>query len=129
MKLAAKLCPLAAALAVAACSESTAVQSSTFERRNTFTPAAEPTSVTIASSFQSELGCSGDWQPDCSGTDLIYNAEDGIWQRPFTVPAGTYEYKAALNGTWDENYGRLAILNGPNIPLTSSGGTGQLRMR
>ena len=27
---------------------------------------AAPASVTIAGSLQSELGCSGDWQPDCA---------------------------------------------------------------
>jgi hypothetical protein len=29
-----------------------------------------PTTVTIAGSLQSELGCSGDWQPDCAATHL-----------------------------------------------------------
>ena len=29
-----------------------------------------PTSVTIAGSLQSELGCPGDWQPDCGITHL-----------------------------------------------------------
>jgi hypothetical protein len=30
----------------------------------------EPSSVTIAGSMQSELGCPGDWQPDCTATQL-----------------------------------------------------------
>jgi glycosidase/fibronectin type 3 domain-containing protein len=34
---------------------------------------------------------------------------------------GNYEYKAALNHSWDENYGRYAQLNGPNIPLSADG--------
>src|SRR5215211_9439885 len=31
---------------------------------------ANPTNVTVAGSLQSELGCSGDWQPDCANTHL-----------------------------------------------------------
>jgi glycosidase len=78
---------------------------------------AEPTSVTIAGSLQSELGCPGDWQPECAVTHLALDAEDGVWQATFNVPAGSWEYKAALNGTWDENYGLGAVRDGPNIPL------------
>ena len=78
---------------------------------------AEPTSVTIAGSFQSELGCPGDWMPECSVTDLTFDAEDAVWQATFDLPAGSWEYKAALNGSWDENYGRHALRDGPNIPL------------
>src|SRR5688500_6322386 len=57
----------------------------------------DPTSVTIAGSLQSELGCSGDWQPDCAATHLTYDTADDVWQRTWTVPAGNWEYKAPLN--------------------------------
>src|SRR5262249_1942695 len=76
-----------------------------------------PTSVTIAGSLQSELGCSGDWQPDCASTHLTYDANDDVWQGSWTIPAGSYEYKAALNNSWDENYGANATPGGPTIPL------------
>ena len=88
------------------------------------TPAANashtpnPTSVGLPGSFGDELGCPGDWQPDCSTTQLTFDAEDRVWQKTFTVPAGDWEYKAALNGTWDENYGLHAAQNGANIPLS-----------
>jgi pullulanase len=78
----------------------------------------QPTSVTIAGSFQSELGCPGDWQPECATTHLAFDATDGVWQATFTVPAGDWEYKAALNGSWDENYGANATSNGANIGLS-----------
>lgn len=78
---------------------------------------AEPGSVTIAGSLQSELGCPGDWQPDCAATQLTFDAEDVVWQAVFPVPAGSWEYKAALDGTWDVNYGQHATPNGPNIGL------------
>ena len=80
------------------------------------TPA--PGSVTIAGSLQSELGCPGDWQPDCAATHLAYNASDDVWQGSFPVPGGSWEYKAPLNDSWDENYGAGAQRNGPNIGLT-----------
>jgi glycosidase len=79
---------------------------------------AEPTSVTIAGSLQSELGCPGDWQPECAVTHLGFDADDDVWQATFALPAGSSEYKAALNGTWDENYGLGAVRDGPNIPLS-----------
>ncbi|MDX1521475.1 MAG: alpha-amylase family glycosyl hydrolase, partial [Anaerolineae bacterium] len=78
---------------------------------------ANPNSVTIAGSLQSELGCPGDWQPDCAATHLGYDAEDDVWQGSFDVPAGNWEYKAPLNDSWDENYGLNAQRDGPNIPL------------
>ncbi len=37
--------------------------------------------------------------------------------REFCLAAGDWEYKAALNGGWDENYGANATRDGPNIPL------------
>jgi glycosidase len=78
---------------------------------------AAPTTVTVAGSFQSELGCPGDWQPECPLTQLTFDPEDGVWQADFALPAGAWEYKAALNGTWDENYGAGAVRDGPNIAL------------
>jgi glycosidase len=79
------------------------------------TPA--PSSVTVAGSLQSEAGCSGDWQPDCAATHLMYDANDTVWQGSWSLPAGSYEYKAPLNDSWSENYGLHAIRDGANIPL------------
>ena len=76
-----------------------------------------PATVTIAGSLQSELGCPGDWQPECAGTHLTFDANDAVWQGSWNVPAGSYEYKAALNDSWTENYGLHAEPGGPNIPL------------
>jgi glucoamylase len=76
-----------------------------------------PTAVTVAGSLQSELGCPGDWQPDCASTHLAYDASDDVWQKTFSLPAGSFEYKAALNDSWTENYGLHAQSGGANIPL------------
>jgi hypothetical protein len=81
-------------------------------------PAAfSTTSVTVAGSLQSEVGCGGDWDPACSAAFLAYDAGDDVWQGTFSLPAGNWEYKAALDGSWSENYGANATPNGPNIGL------------
>ena len=74
--------------------------------------------VALVGSLQSELGCAGDWQPECAATELILDEVDGVWQGAFDLPAGSYEYKVALNDGWAVNFGRYAEPNGPNIPLT-----------
>jgi glycosidase len=78
----------------------------------------DPNSLTVVGSLQSELGCPGDWQPECATTHLDYDAADDVWQRTFSIPAGSWEYKAALNGSGDENYGTNAAQNGANIGLS-----------
>ncbi|HET7828985.1 MAG TPA: alpha-amylase family glycosyl hydrolase, partial [Candidatus Limnocylindrales bacterium] len=80
-----------------------------------------PSSVTVAGDLQSELGCSGDWDPGCAATHLTYDANDDVWQGTWAVPNGNFEYKAALNGAWDENYGANAAPGGGNIGLTGNG--------
>jgi hypothetical protein len=82
--------------------------------------AAAPGAVTFAGTFQNENGCASDWDPGCSYTGLTYDANDDAWQRVLTIPAGSYEYKAALNNTWDENYGERAVPNGNNIGLSTA---------
>ncbi|MCE7983451.1 MAG: pullulanase-type alpha-1,6-glucosidase [Caldilinea sp. CFX5] len=77
-----------------------------------------PTSVALVGSLQSEVGCPGDWQPECVTSELTYDATDMVWQGAFSVPAGNWEYKAALNDSWDENYGANAQPGGNNIALT-----------
>jgi glucan 1,4-alpha-glucosidase len=78
----------------------------------------DPTSVTVVGDLQSAAGCTSDWDPTCAATHLTYDASDDVWQGTFSLPAGNYQYKAALNDAWDENYGLYAALNGDNIPLT-----------
>lgn len=82
-----------------------------------------PTSVTIAGSLQSEMGCAGDWDPSCAASHLTYDSSDDVWQGTWTIPAGGYEYKAALNNNWDENYGMHAAPGGANIPVALGAAT------
>ena len=81
----------------------------------------QPSAVSVPGSHGTELGCPGDWQPECAQAQLTRDAADGVWKGTFTVPAGTYEYKAALNNSWNENYGAGATPGGANIPYTSTG--------
>lgn len=77
-----------------------------------------PTSVSVPGSHNSELGCAGDWAPACDAIALAPRSNDGVWSGTFTLPAGTYEYKVAINGSWDENYGAGGVLNGGNATFT-----------
>lgn len=63
-----------------------------------------PASVTLVGDLQTELGCSSDWDPGCTFTQLIFDAEDQVWQMTFTIPAGNWEYKVATNGDWSNPY-------------------------
>ncbi|WP_250459168.1 pullulanase-type alpha-1,6-glucosidase [Microbulbifer litoralis] len=78
----------------------------------------DPSAVNIPGTVQSQVGCTGDWQPDCAASQLSYDSADDKWSGRFFIPAGNWEYKAALNNNWDENYGQNAIRNGGNIPLS-----------
>ncbi|MDM8521227.1 pullulanase-type alpha-1,6-glucosidase [Anaerolineales bacterium HSG6] len=66
---------------------------------------AAPTSVTLAGTLQTALGCTEDWSPPCTDSQLTYDQTNDIWSATYKLPTGDYEYKAALNGAWDESYG------------------------
>lgn len=76
-----------------------------------------PLPVRIAGTFESELGCSSDWMPDCDNTALTYNSKTGLWSGTFNIPAGCQQYKVTINGTWDVNFGENGIQGGANIYL------------
>jgi pullulanase-type alpha-1,6-glucosidase len=86
----------------------------------------QPEKVGLPGTHQDELGCSGEWQPDCEKTLLVYDEEDDVWQGEFLIePANDDDkkgprYKVALNGAWDENYGKNAARGGADIPLVVS---------
>ncbi len=86
------------------------------------TPAsAAPTSVTLVGSLQDELGCTADWQPECEAT-MLQPVEGGTaYAKTFDVPAGSYEFKVALDGTWDVDYGAGGVQGGANFPLVLEG--------
>jgi pullulanase-type alpha-1,6-glucosidase len=83
-----------------------------------------PDTVALVGSLQSELGCPGDWQPECPQTALApVTGSPGVFRGTFNVPAGDFEYKVALNRSWNENYGAGGTPGGGNIALKAPGGT------
>nr|WP_307823883.1 alpha-amylase family glycosyl hydrolase [Microbacterium aurum] len=82
--------------------------------------AADRTPVLVGS-LQSEIGCPGDWDPACAASTLQPVDGTSQYAQTFDVPAGTYEYKVALDGTWDESYGADGAAGGANLPLTIDG--------
>ncbi|MDQ0863105.1 alpha-amylase family glycosyl hydrolase [Arthrobacter globiformis] len=82
----------------------------------------QPDSVTVAGSLNSEMGCPDDWQPACEAAFMAFNPADRLWKLTADLPAGQYEFKAAINGSWDENYGQDGAPNGSNIVLNHDGG-------
>jgi hypothetical protein len=81
-------------------------------------------SVTVAGSLQSEIGCADDWDPACATSRLTFNAiNGGLWQGTFQIPGGQYEYKVAINDSWEVNYGAGGAAGGSNIPISIPPGT------
>ncbi len=81
-------------------------------------------SVTVAGSLQSELGCPADWLPDCAASHLAFDTSDGKWHATFALPAGDYEWKVAINDSWDVNYGAGGAAGGSNLTLSVPAGGG-----
>lgn len=76
----------------------------------------DPTTVTLPGSFQSELGCPGDWMPDCLTSQLFDADLDGVFTYATgAIPPGSYEFKIALGLSWDLNYGEGGVLNGSTV--------------
>ncbi|HYN31812.1 MAG TPA: alpha-amylase family glycosyl hydrolase, partial [Ilumatobacteraceae bacterium] len=87
------------------------------------TDSARSRIVTAPGSYQSELGCPGDWQPDCLRSWLQDPDGDGTYEFSTSdIPAGTYDAKATIDESWDENYGAGGALNGGNIGFSVADG-------
>jgi glycosidase len=82
---------------------------------------AAATSVALVGDLQEELGCPGDWQPACTATELTLQQGGTTWSGTFAVPAGSWNFKVALNDSWAENYGAGGAADGANIPFTLAG--------
>lgn len=73
--------------------------------------------VNAPGSWQSEAGCANDWDPACEVTALTDNG-DGTYSGTYTVIAGEYEAKIALDGSWTTNYGVDGKQDGDNYKFT-----------
>ena len=75
--------------------------------------------ITAPGTYQALVGCATDWDPACTATALTDSDGDGTFTlRLSTLPAGDYELKVAVGGTWDENYGVDGVADGANIAFT-----------
>jgi glycosidase len=79
-------------------------------------------SVTVAGSLQSEIGCPADWDPACASSHLTFDTNDGLWKGTFPIAAGSYEYKVAIDDSWDVNYGAGGAAGGSNLAITVPAG-------
>jgi pullulanase-type alpha-1,6-glucosidase len=82
----------------------------------------QPSAVSVPGDFGAQVGCPGDWQPDCQQVQLSRRGNDDVWTTTVQLAAGSYQYKAALNKSWDVNYGAGAVAGGPNIGLVVPAG-------
>jgi pullulanase-type alpha-1,6-glucosidase len=85
-------------------------------------PVEQPAAVSVPGSHNSEIGCPGDWQPECDQAQMTRDAKDDVWKATFELPAQSFAYKAAINRSWDENYGAGGQRNGSDIPFQAPGG-------
>ena len=88
------------------------------------TPAqAAVRTAALVGSLQSELGCPGDWQPECATTELAKDATGTTYSAVFSVPQGSWEFKVALNDSRDESYRADGTKGDANSPLVLAGTT------
>jgi hypothetical protein len=73
--------------------------------------------VNVPGSYQAAAGCEGDWDPACEVTAMA-EGDDGLWTSSHELPAGDYEGKVALDGTWTTNYGVDGVADGDNYAFS-----------
>ena len=79
--------------------------------------AATPDAVSLPGTLDSAAGCGGDWDPACPAVQMTRRASDDVWAITLDLPAGSYDYKVAIDKAWDENYGAGGVPGGGNISV------------
>ncbi len=83
-----------------------------------------PLLVTFPGNYPAAAGLGNDWDPSNEATKGTDDNSDGVYKFVTdAIPAGSYEFKATVGGTWDENYGVNGVPGGPNVGFTTAGGT------
>ena len=75
--------------------------------------------VTLPGTFQKSLGCSENWQAQCLAP-LLEPVGDGTYTYSTTaLPEGDYEFKVAIGGSDNENYGQDGAVGGTNYQFAT----------
>ena len=104
--------PFAASMpAVCPAAEAAAVQATAAKAA-----AVQKADVVLVGSLQDELGAAKEWDPADGATIM---KPDGKGHHVLTghLPKGNYDFKVAVGGSWDVNYGANGEANGKNIAL------------
>lgn len=83
--------------------------------------AAAPNGVALAGNFGHRLGAE-DWAPAAEQVQMAYSPVSQRWELTAQLPAGTYEYKVAIDHSWEENYGAFGERDGANHVFQHDGG-------
>jgi hypothetical protein len=92
------------------------------EHEPTDTPAEEawhdqPQSVALSGDFGPLFGEAGHWSSDLRELQFVWEPTENTWKQTLQLPAGTYQFKILVNGSWAENYGRFGVRDGANHEL------------
>ncbi|WP_427173757.1 glycosidase [Arthrobacter sp. 92] len=82
----------------------------------------QPEAVAVAGDFNVLLGAPANWAPQYDESQMQLDAVDQLWKLTADLPAGHYNFKIALNRSWDENYGAFGAFDGANHELHHRGG-------
>ena len=75
--------------------------------------------VTLPGTFQKSLGCSENWQAQCLAP-LLEPVGDGTYTYSTSaLPEGDYEFKVAIGGSDNENYGQDGAVGGANYQFAT----------
>jgi pullulanase len=80
-----------------------------------FTSAQSNRIVTLPGTIQKALG-GKEWEPKDEITRMTEVSAD-VYEFVAAFPKGKYEYKVAINQSWDENYGKNGEKGGANLTL------------
>jgi pullulanase len=72
--------------------------------------------VTLPGTIQGALGAKASWDPKSEITRMN-EVSSGVYEFVARFPKGKFEYKVAVGGTWDTNYGKGGKAGGENIVL------------
>ncbi len=76
-----------------------------------------PEDVVLVGTVQTKFGAGTDWAP-ADGKTKMKPIGEGKYQFKGKLKKGNYEYKIAIGGSWNENYGADGAADGANMKLS-----------